>query len=199
MAKRCPHFEVYNEDYYRPLGWCRLGIEFSSLTSGSCSVDNPAGPHWYRRACKYYRLPTPPDIKSRTREDIESDLGFAKSNHDSMWKEAMAAEKYTLETGRGHDERMKTYNFAKSMDETCRKRIEEFENELNRYDRNPAVYKRDAEQEQKRKIKNYNLHLEKIKSKEQSHEWEYLGKCRYDGGNFVGFFSKKCENCGRKK
>jgi len=139
------------------------------------------------------------NIKIRTREDIEFDLIFAKSNHDSVWEKAMAAEKYTLETGRGHDERLRTYNIAKNDSEVFKKMIKEYENELERYDRDPSAYKQKAEQEQKRIIEDHNRHLERIKRVEQSHEWEWLGKCRYDGGNFVGFFSKKCEICGRKR
>ena len=34
---------------------------------------------------------------------------------------------------------------------------------------------------------------------EQSRRWKEQGLCRYDGGKFVGFLSKKCEFCGRPR
>ena len=86
------------------------------------------------------------------------------------------------------------------------KLLEKYKKELEEYDRNPTDYKQKAKQkydreirEYNREIEKYNRHLEKIKCVEQSHEWEFNGKCPNDGGKFVGFFSKKCEICGRKK
>jgi hypothetical protein len=130
----CPHYSLDDS-------MCNLKETPTWVSGyGSCKVDNPCGIHWYRKGCTHYPKWKPSDsidirIKIRTREDIESNLRISKSCLDDLWEAADKAEKYTLATGRGQDERFQTYNTAKSMDETYKKRIKEFENELERYDR----------------------------------------------------------------
>ena len=131
------------------------------------------------------------DRKIRTREDIESDLEFKKEERVSLWEKALAAERYALETGYGQEERFKTYNGAKYAD----KQLLELEKELERYDSDPIAYQK----EQNCNLEDEKRNFERVERTEQGWKWYKDGKCPRDGGKYKGFFSKKCEICGRNE
>jgi hypothetical protein len=124
---------------------------------------------------------------SRTRENIEADLNEAKQSAKMAWDDYMRAEKHTLETGEGHDERLKKYNFAKYCDKSVKKLEEELKS-------NPIAYKN----EQKRKFEKHSRLLEKAKRVERSYLESQNLCCNCGIGKF-SFWKKECKHCGRKK